>query len=65
MEGNINLAVTMNPTLAGLMHSALYLVGDYSFKRVHGDLDELEFVIWHRATNERKSATRKLYISSL
>ena len=63
MEGNINLAVMMNPILAGLMHSALYLVGDYSFKRVHSDLDELKFVIWHRETNECKSATQKPYIS--
>jgi hypothetical protein len=55
MEGNIKLVITMNSTLAALFHTALYLVGDYTFKRVYGDLDECEFVVWNRATNERKS----------
>ena len=54
MEGNIKLVVTMNPILAALFHTALYVVGDYTFKRVHGDLDECEFVVWNRATNERE-----------
>ena len=55
MEGGIHLAVTMNPTLAALIHNTLYLVGDYTFKQVQGDLDECEFVVWNRATNERES----------
>lgn len=55
MEGDIKLAVTMNPALASLIHTAQYLVGDYTFKRVSGELDECEFVIWHAETNERKS----------
>jgi hypothetical protein len=55
MEGGINLTVTMNPTLATLIHKALYLVSDYTFKRVQGDLNECEFVVWNRGTNERKS----------
>jgi hypothetical protein len=55
MEGDIKLAVTMNPALASLIHTAQYLAGDYTFKRVSGELDECEFVIWHAETNERKS----------
>jgi hypothetical protein len=54
MEGDIKLIITMNPTLAALFHTALYLVGDYTFKQVHGDLNECEFVVWNRATNERE-----------
>ena len=54
MEGDIKLVVTMNPALATLIHTALYLVGDYTFKRVHSELDECEFVVWHAPTNERE-----------
>ena len=54
MEGDIKLAVTMNPTLVALIHTAQYLVGDYTFKRVNGELDECEFVIWHAKMNERE-----------
>ena len=32
MEGNIKLAMTMNLTLAALIHTAQYLIGDYTFK---------------------------------
>jgi hypothetical protein len=54
MEGNIKLAVTMNLTLAALIHTAQYLVGDYTFKQVNGKLDECEFVIWYAETNEHE-----------
>lgn len=54
MEGDIKLAVTMNPALAALLHIAMFFVADYTFKRVYGDLNECEFVVWHRATNERE-----------
>ncbi|KAG6807418.1 hypothetical protein H0H92_007610, partial [Tricholoma furcatifolium] len=63
MDGSIKLAVTMHPTLARLIHTALSLECDYTFKRVHGDLNECEFVIWHRATNERITVAR-LYCNS-
>ncbi|KAG6818394.1 hypothetical protein H0H93_005275 [Arthromyces matolae] len=63
MTGNLKLVVTMNPTLAGLVHSAQFLQCDYTFKRVHGEFDELEFVIWHRATTERVTIAR-LYCNS-
>ena len=52
IEGEIHLAMTMNPILAALIHNALYLVGDYTFKQVQGNLDECEFVVWNHATNE-------------
>jgi hypothetical protein len=54
MEQDIRLVVTMIPTLAALIHDSLALHADYTFKRVHGNLNECEFVIWNRATNERK-----------
>ncbi|KAF8224107.1 hypothetical protein L208DRAFT_1410771, partial [Tricholoma matsutake] len=63
MEGNIKLAVTMNPTLAALIHTAQSLVGDYTFKRVNGELDECEFVIWYTEMNERVTVAR-LYCNS-
>ena len=54
MEGGIHLAVTMNSTLAALIHNALYLV-DYTFKQVQGDLYECEFVVQNCATDEHES----------
>ena len=53
MEGDIKLVVTMNLILVALVHTAQYLVGDYTFKRVSGELGK--FVIWHAETNECKS----------
>jgi hypothetical protein len=55
MEGEIKLAVTMNPILAALIHTAQYLVVDYTFKHVNGELDKCEFVVWYAETNERES----------
>ncbi|KAG6848485.1 hypothetical protein H0H93_016592 [Arthromyces matolae] len=63
MTGKLKLVVTMNPALARLVHSAQFLQCDYTFKRVHGEFDELEFVIWHRATTERVTIAR-LYCNS-
>ncbi|KAF8224771.1 hypothetical protein L208DRAFT_1409539, partial [Tricholoma matsutake] len=54
MEGNIKLAVTMNLILAALIHTAQYLVRDYTFKQVNGKLDECEFVIWYAEMNEHE-----------
>ncbi|KAF8224794.1 hypothetical protein L208DRAFT_1409572, partial [Tricholoma matsutake] len=54
MEGNIKLAVTMNLILAALIHTAQYLVGDYTFKQVNGELDECEFVIWYAEMDEHE-----------
>jgi len=54
MEGSIKVVVTAHPTLATLIHGARYLVCDYTFKRMNGELNEWEVAIWHGATNERK-----------
>jgi len=54
MEGNIKVVVTAHPTLAAFIHTARYLVCDYTFKRMNGELNEWEVAIWHAATNERK-----------
>ena len=54
MEGNVKVVVTAHPFLAALIHSARFLVCDYTFKRTSGDLNEWEVVIWHGATNERE-----------
>lgn len=54
MEGTVKLIVTANPVLASLIHSAQYLVCDYTFKRMNGDLNEWEVAIWWGAMNERK-----------
>lgn len=54
MESEIKLVVTLNPLLAALVHTAQAIQCDYTFKRVHGDLNECEVVIWNRGTQERK-----------
>jgi hypothetical protein len=50
-DGN-KVVVTMNTVLANLTHEARYLVCDFTFKRVRGDLNEWEVVIWHEKTHE-------------
>ena len=54
MEGDVKLVVTLNSALAALLHTASYIISDYTFKWVSGELDECEFVIWHAPTNEHK-----------
>jgi hypothetical protein len=54
MEGNIKVVVTAHPTLAALIHGARYLICDYTFKRMNGELNEWEVAIWHAAINERR-----------
>lgn len=55
MHGNVQLVVTSNPFLASLIHKALYLVCDFTFKRLQGELNEWEVAIFHLATRERTS----------
>ncbi|KDQ55534.1 hypothetical protein JAAARDRAFT_79892 [Jaapia argillacea MUCL 33604] len=43
-KGEIQLAVTMHPEIVSLIHTSLYLCIDYTFKRVHGDMNEWEVV---------------------
>ena len=55
MEQDLKLVVMMNPTIATLIHNSLALHMDYTFKQVHSNLNECEFVVWNQATNECKS----------
>lgn len=54
MDGNVKVVVTAHHILVALVHSARYLVCDYTFKRTNGELNEWEVAIWHGATNERE-----------
>lgn len=53
MEGDIKLVITMLSDLADLLHSATFLQLDFTFKRVLGEMDELEVVIWEAGRRER------------
>lgn len=55
MEGDIKVVVTMNTVLANLIHSVMYLVCDFTFKRVRGDLNEWEVAVWSNRLQQRES----------
>jgi hypothetical protein len=42
--GDMKWVITMHPQLAKYFHQVYYLVIDYTFKRVKGDIDEWEIV---------------------
>ena len=42
--GDMKWVITMHPQLAKYFHQVYYLVIDYMFKRVKGDIDEWEIV---------------------
>lgn len=48
------LILTFQPFLASLVHEALSFQVDTTFKRVHGELNEWEIVIFYPGTNRRK-----------
>jgi len=48
------LIFTFQPKLASLIHKALSLLVDTTFKRAAGDLNEWEIVIWYPAINRSK-----------
>lgn len=54
MEGTIKVVVTAHPILAALIHGARFLECDFTFKRMNGELNEWEVVIWHGELNERE-----------
>ncbi|KAJ7643437.1 hypothetical protein DFH06DRAFT_1477189 [Mycena polygramma] len=58
MEGDLKLAVTMEAYLASLVHEVQYLVPDFTFKRVKGDLNEWEVAVWLDGDKERVSVAR-------
>ncbi|KIO19436.1 hypothetical protein M407DRAFT_223087 [Tulasnella calospora MUT 4182] len=59
-EGDIQLCIAMYPAQARIFHLADYLVIDYTFKRIYGDLNEWEIVVWHPSHNERTTVGRFL-----
>ncbi|KAF9493072.1 hypothetical protein BDN71DRAFT_1508923 [Pleurotus eryngii] len=50
MHDPLKIVITMHLFLAALIHTALFIVCDFTFKRVRGDLNEWEVAIWHQAT---------------
>ncbi|KAJ8514202.1 hypothetical protein ONZ45_g8232 [Pleurotus djamor] len=56
--GTTKIAVALFPALARLIHSALYIACDFTFKRVRGELNEWEVALWHRATHQRVTVAR-------
>jgi hypothetical protein len=54
MDGDsVKVVVTMNAELAKLLHRARYIVVDFTFKRVFGEMNEWEVVIWDELMRER------------
>ncbi|KAJ6525409.1 hypothetical protein B0H19DRAFT_971353 [Mycena capillaripes] len=58
MEGELKIAVTMEAYLANLVHEVQYLVPDFTFKRVKGQMNEWEVAVWLDGDKERVSITR-------
>lgn len=54
MEGGLKLAVCLDTDLAALLHEARYMVPDFTFKRVVGDINEWEVAIWLDGEKESK-----------
>jgi hypothetical protein len=55
MEGDLKLAVCLDAKLAELVHEVQYLVPDFTFKRVVGDLNEWEVAVWEADSQESES----------
>lgn len=45
-DDDASIMVAMVPYLASFVHSARFLVCDFTFKRITGDIDEWEVVMW-------------------
>jgi hypothetical protein len=54
MEGDLKLAVCFDSELAKLVHEVRYLVPDFTFKRIVGDLNEWEVAVWLDDNHESK-----------
>jgi hypothetical protein len=52
--GDTKWVITMHPQLAKYFHQVYYLVIDYTFKRVKGDIDEWEIVGFVEQFKRRK-----------
>ena len=55
MESDVKVAVTMNSLLAQLVHRVQYLVCDFTFKRLRGELNEWEVAVWCERLQESMS----------
>lgn len=60
--GDTKWVITMHPRLAKYFHQVYYLVIDYTFKRVKGDIDEWEIVGFVERFKRRKSSVQKRFI---
>ncbi|KAJ6580373.1 hypothetical protein DFH09DRAFT_1076637 [Mycena vulgaris] len=60
MEGPLKLAVCLDSELAPQIHKVRYLVPDFTFKRLVGDLNEWEVAVWLDGTRESKCVTGQL-----
>ncbi|KAJ7176036.1 hypothetical protein C8R43DRAFT_1118579 [Mycena crocata] len=58
MEGELKLAVCVDPELGELIHEVRYLVPDFTFKRIVGELNEWEVAVWLDSDRERVSIGR-------
>ena len=62
LPSGAHVIVGLNAELALLMHDALWIMVDTTFKAVQGKINEWKVVIWTAKTNQHKSLL--LYISS-
>ncbi|KAG5634265.1 hypothetical protein H0H81_002602 [Sphagnurus paluster] len=54
-KGDIKIIFTALPGLATLIHHAKYTLQDNTYKRVSGEFNEWEVVIWDDKSNQRKA----------
>ena len=57
--GDTKWVITMHPRLANYFHQVYYLVIDYTFKRVKGEIDEWEIVGFVERFKRRKLSNNK------
>ncbi|KIJ33118.1 hypothetical protein M422DRAFT_783248 [Sphaerobolus stellatus SS14] len=57
-NGQITVIITMVPGLAQFTHDAHTTLHDNTYKRVHGDFNEWEVVIWDSKGNRRMTVAR-------
>ncbi|KAJ7651799.1 hypothetical protein B0H17DRAFT_1215189 [Mycena rosella] len=58
MEGSLKLAFCLDAELAEVVHKVRYLVPDFTFKRIVGNINEWEVAVWLDDDHERVSVSR-------
>jgi len=53
-KGDVEVVVTMHPELAKYIHKSRFSVHDTTYKRVCGEHNEWEVVIWHEQLKRRE-----------